>query len=176
MEKDMTKIIRYAQGESSLGIFVSALSDRGLVMMEFGDLEGTLLDGLRARFPEADLVHDPAFMQAPLARLTELIEHPETKLDLPLDMRGTEFELRVWNALREIPAGQTVNYGEIAAKIGSPRDAREVAEACAANTLAVIIPCHRVVKKDGSISGYRWGFKRKRALIEREHRALFQPA
>lgn len=172
----MTKIIRYAQGDSSLGTFVSALSDRGLVMMEFGDLEGALLDGLRVRFPEADLVHDPAFMQATLARLTGLIEHPEAELDLPLDMRGTEFELRVWNALREIPAGQTVNYGEIAAKIGSPRDAREVAEACAANTLAVIVPCHRVVKKDGSISGYRWGFKRKRALIEREHTALFQLA
>ncbi len=98
------------------------------------------------------------------------------QFDLPLDMRGTEFELRVWNALRDIPAGQTVNYGEIAARIGAPREAREVAEACAANTLAVIVPCHRVVKKDGSISGYRWGFKRKRALIEREHRALFQLA
>ncbi len=172
----MTKIIRYAQGDSSLGTFVSALSDRGLVMLEFGDLEGAALDGLRARFPEADLIHDPAFMQTVLARLSQLIEHPEAKLDLPLDLRGTEFELRVWNALRDIPAGRTVTYGEIAAKIGSPREAREVAEACASNMLAVIVPCHRVVKKDGSISGYRWGFKRKRALIEREHRALFQLA
>jgi AraC family transcriptional regulator, regulatory protein of adaptative response / methylated-DNA-[protein]-cysteine methyltransferase len=172
----MTKIIRYAQGDSSLGAFVSALSDRGLVMLEFGDLEGAVLDGLRTRFPEADLIHDRAFMQTALACLGQLIEHPEAKLDLPLDLRGTEFELRVWNALRDIPAGRTVTYGEIAAKIGSPREAREVAEACASNMLAVIVPCHRVVKKDGSISGYRWGFKRKRALIEREHRALFQLA
>ena len=172
----MTKIICYAQGDSSLGTFVAALSDSGLVMLEFGDLTGELLDGLRARFPEAERVHDPAFMQPTLTRLSHLIEHPEAKADLPLDMRGTEFELRVWNALRDIPAGRTVNYGEIAANIGSPREAREVAEACAANMLAVIVPCHRVVKKDGSISGYRWGFKRKRALIEREHRAPVQPA
>jgi AraC family transcriptional regulator of adaptative response/methylated-DNA-[protein]-cysteine methyltransferase len=172
----MTRIIRYAQGDSSLGTFVSALSDCGVVMLEFGDLEGAVLDGLRVRFPEADLIHDPAFMQTVLARLSQLIEHPEAKLDLPLDLRGTEFELRVWNALRDIPAGRTVTYGEIGAKIGSPREAREVAEACGSNMLAVIVPCHRVVKKDGSISGYRWGFKRKRALIEREHRALFQLA
>jgi AraC family transcriptional regulator, regulatory protein of adaptative response / methylated-DNA-[protein]-cysteine methyltransferase len=172
----MTNIIRYAQGGSSLGTFVSALSDRGLVMLEFGDLKGTLVDELWSRFPEADLVHDPAFMQTTLARLTRLIEHPEVHSDLPVDMRGTEFELRVWDALRDIPAGQTVNYGEIATKIGAPRESREVAEACAANTLAVVVPCHRVVKKDGSISGYRWGFKRKRALIEREHRGLFQLA
>ena len=139
----MTGIIRYAQGDSSLGTFVSALSDRGLVMLEFGDLACAPLDKLQARFPEADLVHDPAFMQTALARLTQLIEHPEVRADLPLDMRGTEFELRIWNALRNIPAGQTVNYGEIAAKIGAPREAREVAQACAANTLAVIVPCHR---------------------------------
>jgi AraC family transcriptional regulator, regulatory protein of adaptative response / methylated-DNA-[protein]-cysteine methyltransferase len=175
MEEKMVEIIRYAQGDSSLGRIVAAMSDRGLAMVEFGAVSDALLEGLRARFPGADLVEDPAFMRETLARLASLIEHPEAKIDLPLDFRGTEFELRVWNALREIPAGRTVSYGEIAARIGSPRAAREVAEACAANRLAVIVPCHRVVKKGGSISGYRWGFKRKHALIERE-RSLFQLA
>ncbi len=172
----MPDIIRYAQGDSSLGTIVVAMSDRGLAMIEFGDVGDVLLDGLRARFPEADLVEDRPFMHETLARLSHLIEHPEGRTDLPLDMRGTEFELRVWNALREIHAGHTVTYGEVAARIGSPREAREVAEACAANALAVVVPCHRVVKKDGSIAGYRWGFKRKRALIERERRVFSQVA
>ncbi len=154
----MPDIIRYAQGDSSLGTIVVAMSDRGLAMIEFGD------------------VGDRPFMHETLARLSHLIEHPEGRTDLPLDMRGTEFELRVWNALREIHAGHTVTYGEVAARIGSPREAREVAEACAANALAVVVPCHRVVKKDGSIAGYRWGFKRKRALIERERRVFSQVA
>jgi AraC family transcriptional regulator of adaptative response/methylated-DNA-[protein]-cysteine methyltransferase len=173
----MAEIVRYAQGDSSLGTFVAAMSERGLAMVAFADGDTDLLEGLRTRFPEADLVDDAAFMQETLARLADLIEHPDAKLDLPLDLRGSEYERRVWNALREIPSGQTVNYGEIAARIGSPREAREVAEACAANMLAVVVPCHRVVKKDGRISGYRWGFKRKRALIAREQRAaLFRLA
>ncbi len=172
----MTETIRYARSHSSLGGFVAAMSGRGLVMVEFGNPDDALVDRLRNRFPDADVVEDPAFMGETLARLGELIDHPETKSDLPVDLRGSAFELRVWNALREIPAGETVNYGEIAARMGVPREAREVAEACAANMLAIVIPCHRVVKKDGSISGYRWGFKRKKALIEREHRALWQLA
>jgi AraC family transcriptional regulator of adaptative response/methylated-DNA-[protein]-cysteine methyltransferase len=173
----MAEIVRYAQGDSSLGKFVAAMSDRGLATVAFVDGDVDLLEGLQRRFPEAELVDDAAFMREKLARVADLIEHPPGQIDLALDLRGTEFERRVWSALREIPSGQTVNYGEVAARIGSPRQAREVAEACAANMLAVVVPCHRVVKKDGRISGYRWGFKRKRALIAREQRAmLFQLA
>ena len=170
----MTEAIRYARAHSSLGGFLAAMSARGLVTMEFGDPDDVLVNALRNRFPDADVVEDPVFMGETLGRLSALIDHPEVKSDLPIDLRGSAFELRVWNALREIPAGETVNYGDIAARIGVPGEAREVAEACAANTLAIVVPCHRVVKKDGSTSGYRWGFKRKRALIEREHRATWQ--
>ena len=110
-------------------------------------------------------------------RLADLIEHPESDGDFALDLQGSTFELKVWNALRDIPAGTTTTYGEIAARVGSPREAREVGEACAANKLAVVVPCHRIVKKDGSISGYRWGVRRKRELLEREHRArLLRPS
>jgi AraC family transcriptional regulator, regulatory protein of adaptative response / methylated-DNA-[protein]-cysteine methyltransferase len=170
----MTETIRYARAHSSLGDFLAAMSARGLVMMEFSDPDDVLVKALRHRFPDADVIEDPAFMGETLERLGALIDHPEVTCDLPIDLRGSDFELRVWNALREIPAGETVNYGDIAARIGVPGEAREVAEACAANTLAIVVPCHRVVKKDGSISGYRWGFKRKRALIEREHRATWR--
>lgn len=172
----MTEIIRYARGASSLGKFVAAVSDRGLAMVEFGDMDDALRDSLRTRFPGAEVVEDAEAAGKTVECLTALIERPGTDIDLPLDMRGTGFELRVWTALREIPAGRTVSYGVVAAKLGSPRAAKEVAEACAANMLAVVVPCHRVVKKDGSISGYRWGFQRKRALIERERNAAAQAA
>ena len=169
----MADTIRYAAGQSSLGRFVAALSGRGLALMEFGELNEA---HLRARFPEADLVEDPASLQEMLGGLAALIEHPESDVDFALDLRGSAFELKVWNALRAIPAGTTATYGEIAARVGSPREAREVGEACAANRLAVVVPCHRIVKKDGAISGYRWGVRRKRALLEREHSArLLRP-
>ena len=171
----MTEIIRYAQGDSSLGKFVAAVSGRGLAMVEFGTMTAAMRDGLRARFPGAEIAEDAEALEKTLARLAHLIDHPEERIDLPLDMRGTGFELRVWNALRQIPAGRTATYGEIAAAIGSPREAREVGEACAANTLALVIPCHRVVRKGGGIAGYRWGYERKRALIERERMAAAQP-
>jgi AraC family transcriptional regulator of adaptative response/methylated-DNA-[protein]-cysteine methyltransferase len=170
----MKETIRYASGQSSLGGFLAAASDRGLVMVAFADPAAATSDRLRARFPDAEIVEDAAAMRETVDGLVGLIEHPEATPALPIDLRGSPFELRVWNALREIPAGETVSYGEIAARIGSPQEAREVAEACAANSLAVVVPCHRVVKKDGAISGYRWGVRRKRALIEREHRALWQ--
>jgi AraC family transcriptional regulator, regulatory protein of adaptative response / methylated-DNA-[protein]-cysteine methyltransferase len=174
MEKTMADTIRYAAGQTTLGPFVAALSERGLAMVEFGEM--TEAD-LRAGFPDASLVEDPATLQATLGRLRDLIEHPESDGDFALDLRGSAFELKVWNALREIPAGATATYGEIAARVGSPREAREVGEACAANRLAVVVPCHRIVKKDGSISGYRWGVRCKRALLEREHRAgLLRPS
>ena len=167
----MAKTIRYAGGQSSLGPFVAATSDHGLAMLEFGDRSEAMMQALQQRFPDAEIVEDSAALRDTLARAAELIDHPQGGCDLALDLRGSTFELRVWNALREIPAGATASYGEIAARLGVPREAREVAEACAANCVAVAVPCHRVVKKDGSISGYRWGVARKRTLIARERNA-----
>lgn len=171
MEKNMATTIRYAKGESSLGSFIAAISERGLAMVEFGEMGEAMRAGLVARFPDAEIVEDPAALADMLATIARLIDHPVDDADVTLDMRGTPFELQVWEALRRIPAGRTVSYGEIAAQLGTPRLAREVAEACASNILAVVVPCHRVVKKDGSISGYRWGFRRKRELIGREAEA-----
>jgi AraC family transcriptional regulator of adaptative response/methylated-DNA-[protein]-cysteine methyltransferase len=171
MEKIMTGTIRHAGGQSSLGPFVVAISERGLAMMEFGDMNEARIEALRTRFPDAKIVEDPEALRETLGLAAELVEHPESGRDLVLDLQGSAFELRVWNALRQIPAGTTASYGEIAARLGAPREAREVAEACAANILAIAVPCHRVVKKGGSISGYRWGFARKRTLLAREHSA-----
>ena len=169
----MANTIRYASGNSSLGPLIAALSDRGLALVAFdaGVAE------LRARFPDADLVEDQAALQETIGRLAGLIDHSRGDGAFTLDLQGSDFECRVWNMLREIPSGTTATYGEIATRLGVPRQAREVGEACAANKLAVVVPCHRIVKKDGSISGYRWGVRRKRALLEREHSArLLQPA
>ena len=164
--------IRYAFGDSSLGPFVAALSERGLAFVAFD----AGLAELEGRFPDADLVEDRAVLAETISKLAAMIDRSESDAGLTLDLRGSDFECRVWNALREIPAGTTTTYGEIATRLGVPRQAREVGEACAANKLAVVVPCHRVVKKDGSISGYRWGVRRKRKLLEREHSArLLQP-
>jgi AraC family transcriptional regulator of adaptative response/methylated-DNA-[protein]-cysteine methyltransferase len=165
--------IRYAFGDSSLGPFSAALSGRGLALVAFD----SGLAELEARFADADLVEDQAALAETIGKLAITIDHPEIDAGLTLDLQGSDFECRVWTALREVPAGTTTTYGEIAARLGVPRQAREVGEACAANRLAVVVPCHRVVKKDGSISGYRWGVRRKRKLLEREHSArLLQPA
>lgn len=164
----MATTLRYAKGESALGPFVAAISGRGLAMLEFGGLTPAIRDGLAARFPGASLVEDRAALDGLLPRLAQLIARPRDDHGLVIDLRGSAFELRVWEALGRIPAGKTASYGEIAAQLGTPRLAREVADACAANMLAVVVPCHRVVKKDGSISGYRWGFRRKRELLARE--------
>lgn len=161
----MTNIVRYALGQSALGPFVAALSERGLALVEFGAAIPV------AHFPEAELVEDTDGLRQVIETIARLIDDPSTGCDLELDLRGAEFELGVWQALREIPAGMTTTYGELARRLGMPRAAREVGEACAANRLAVIVPCHRVLKKDGSISGYRWGVRRKRALLERERPA-----
>ena len=169
----MVDTIRYATGSSSLGPFVAAASGRGLAMVAFGALSEAQV---QARFPDAEVIEDAALLAGTVACLSELIERPERPVDLALDLRGAPFELQVWQALRAIPVGTTATYGAIAARLGAPRLAREVGEACAANPLAVVVPCHRVVKKDGSIAGYRWGTRRKRALLEREHKAmLLQP-
>lgn len=164
----MRETIRYAWGTSSLGEFVVARSDRGLVALEFGKRESPFISALQIRFSEAELIEDSANLMEIVHKATSLIEHPGTTT-LRVDMRGSDFERQVWSALQEIPAGRTTSYVGLACRFGEPRLAQQVGEACAANPIAVVIPCHRVLKKDGSLSGYRWGSWRKRALLEREY-------
>lgn len=163
--------IRFAVGESALGSVLVAQSDRGICAILLGDDPEALARDLQSRFPSASLIGGDADFQQLLAEVVRFVENPEIGLDLPLDVGGTDFERRVWNALREIPAGSTATYSEIANRINSPNSAKEVGEACAANLLAVAIPCHRVLRKDGALAGYRWGVHRKRALLEKEARA-----
>jgi AraC family transcriptional regulator of adaptative response/methylated-DNA-[protein]-cysteine methyltransferase len=167
----MSEIIRHAFGRSSLGDFLAAISDRGLVAFELGSHHDALIDALHLRFPAATMEEDDAGLSDTVEKLAAAVDHPERDPGLALDMRGSDYEKRVWHILREIPAGQTITYGAIAAMMGTPRDARDVTKAIAANTIAILIPCHRVVKTDGSLSGYRWGLARKRALIDKERAA-----
>lgn len=160
--------ILFAVGQSSLGAILVASSRKGVAAILLGDDPDMLLRDLQDRFPRACLVGaDPGYEEL-VARVVGLVEAPEIGLDLPLDIRGTAFQQRVWQALREISAGETASYAEIARRIGSPKAVRAVAGACAANRLAVAIPCHRVIRKDGSGSGYAWGIERRRALLDRE--------
>ncbi|MFZ5782763.1 MAG: methylated-DNA--[protein]-cysteine S-methyltransferase [Pseudomonadota bacterium] len=168
----MTDTLRYAFGDSPLGPIIAAQSGRGLAFLSFA----AGIAELARHFPDTVLVEDRVALRETIGGIVDLIDHPERGAALSLDLRGTAFECQVWHALRAVPPGTTATYGEIAARLGAPRQAREVGEACAANKLAIVVPCHRIVKKDGSISGYRWGVRRKRALLEREHKAcLLRP-
>ncbi|MFZ5723796.1 MAG: bifunctional DNA-binding transcriptional regulator/O6-methylguanine-DNA methyltransferase Ada [Pseudomonadota bacterium] len=160
--------IRFAVGQCSLGAILVAESARGICAIQLGDDPEALVRALQDRFPAAVLVGDDDAFAQRVATVVGFVETPRRGLDLPLDIRGTAFQQRVWQALRDIPAGQTASYTEIANRIGAPKSVRAVAGACAANLLAVAIPCHRVVRSDGGISGYRWGVERKRALLDRE--------
>jgi AraC family transcriptional regulator of adaptative response/methylated-DNA-[protein]-cysteine methyltransferase len=166
-----TAEIRFAIGECSLGAILVARSDRGVCAIMLGDEPDALARDLQERFPRAELIGGDAEFEELVAKVVGFVEAPGLGLDLPLDVRGTAFQQRVWQALREIPAGRTATYSEIAGRIGAPGAVRAVAGACAGNPLAVAIPCHRVVRTDGSLSGYRWGVERKRALLERESRS-----
>jgi AraC family transcriptional regulator of adaptative response/methylated-DNA-[protein]-cysteine methyltransferase len=160
--------IRFAVGECWLGSILVAATDKGVCAILLGDDAEALVRELQDRFPKARLVGgDRAFEQL-VAKVVGFVEAPKLGLDLPLDVRGTAFQQRVWQALRKIPAGSTVTYSELAKRIGQPKAVRAVAQACASNPVAVAIPCHRVVRTDGSLSGYRWGVERKRALLARE--------
>lgn len=163
--------IRFAVGQCSLGAILVAATAKGICCISFGDNPQTLVDELQDRFPRARLLGGDSDFEQWVARVVGFVEAPRLGLDLPLDIRGTAFQQRVWQALREIPAGTTASYSEIAARLGAPKSARAVAAACAANPLAVAIPCHRVVRRDGGLSGYRWGVERKRALLAREEAA-----
>ena len=160
--------IRFAVGETSLGSILVAATDKGLCSILFGDDPDVLLKDLQSRFPKANLRGGDAQFEEWVAVVVGFVEAPRLGLDLPLDVRGTVFQRRVWTALRQIPIGTTTSYAEIAKRIGLPGGSRAIAQACAANPLAVAIPCHRVVKSDGGLSGYRWGVRRKRELLERE--------
>jgi AraC family transcriptional regulator of adaptative response/methylated-DNA-[protein]-cysteine methyltransferase len=162
--------IRFAVAECSLGSILVARSAKGICAILLGDDPDALVRDLQDRFPRAALVGGDGAFEQTVARVIGLVEAPALGLDLPLDVRGTAFQRRVWRALRDIPAGKTASYAEIATRIGAPGSARAVAAACAANALAVAIPCHRVVRTDGSLSGYRWGVDRKQSLLERENR------
>jgi AraC family transcriptional regulator, regulatory protein of adaptative response / methylated-DNA-[protein]-cysteine methyltransferase len=160
--------IRFAVGETSLGAILVASSKKGVAAILLGNDPDELVRQLQDRFPKARLIGADRSYETLVARVVGFIEAPRLGLDLPFDIRGTAFQRRVWRALREVPIGETVSYTEIARRIGSPNAVRAVAGACAANHLAVAIPCHRVVRNEGSLSGYAWGVERKQALLTRE--------
>lgn len=163
--------MRFAVGECSLGSILVASSDKGVTAILLGDDPEMLVHDLEDRFPNAKLIGGDRDYEDIMAKIVGLVEAPDKGLDLPLDVRGTAFQHRVWQAIREIPAGTTATYAEIAERIGMPKAVRAVAAACAANKIAIAIPCHRVVRTDGSLAGYRWGIDRKRELIAREVRS-----
>jgi len=160
--------IRFAVGKCSLGAILVAATGKGVCAIALGDDPDALLRDLQDRFPKAQLVGGDVDFEKLVARVVGFVEAPMLGLDLPLDVRGTAFQQRVWQALREIPVGATVSYAQVADRIAAPGSVRAVAQACAANTIAVAIPCHRVIRNDGALSGYRWGVERKRALLDRE--------
>jgi AraC family transcriptional regulator, regulatory protein of adaptative response / methylated-DNA-[protein]-cysteine methyltransferase len=160
--------IHFALAACSLGTILVASSDKGICAISIADDAEVMLRELQDRFPKARLIGGDQAFEAKVAAVIAFVESPRLGLDLPLDIQGTLFQQRVWQALREIPVGTTVTYTQLALSIGMPNAIRAVASACAANTLAVAIPCHRVVRLDGSLSGYRWGLARKQALIARE--------
>lgn len=160
--------IHFALAECSLGSILVATSNKGVCAISIGSDPEALLHELQDRFPRSNLIGGDAAFESLVAKVVGFIEAPKIGLELPLDIQGTAFQQRVWQVLREIPCGETATYSDIANKIGMPKAVRAVASACAANTLAVAIPCHRVIRQDGSLSGYRWGIERKKALLEKE--------
>ena len=162
--------IMFAIGECSLGAILVAATGKGVCAIAMGDAPDILARDLQDQFPEADIVGGDADFEEMVARVVGFVEAPGKRLDIPLHISGTAFQQRVWKALQDIPFGSTASYAEIAAAIGAPNAHRAVAAACGANRIAIAIPCHRVVRTDGALSGYRWGVARKQALIGREAR------
>ena len=163
----MNDIIRYAFGKTSLGEVMVAASERGVTALEFVADREIAEKSLQSRFVDAKIVADQAGLSLLLSDMSRVVDRPDLGSDIALDLRGTPYEILVWNLLREIAVGQTTSYGALAAKLGT-RDTRDVTVAISTNPVAILVPCHRVIRKDGSISGYRWGVPRKRALLERE--------
>ncbi len=161
-------VIRFAVAECSLGSVLVAASEKGVCAVLMGNDPVILVRDLQDRFPKADLIGGDSQFEKTVSRMIAFIEAPRTGFDLPLDVRGTAFQQKVWKALRQIPVGKTASYSDIAKKIGAPKAVRAVAQACGANSLAVVVPCHRVLRNDGALSGYRWGVDRKKALLLKE--------
>jgi AraC family transcriptional regulator of adaptative response/methylated-DNA-[protein]-cysteine methyltransferase len=160
--------LRFAIGQCSLGAILVAASDKGIAAILLGDDPEQLVRDLDDQFPNATLIGGDKAFEETVSKVVGFVEAPSKGLDLPLDVQGTAFQHRVWQALQQIPRGQTITYSELANRIGNPKAVRAVASACAANSIAIAIPCHRVVRTDGSLSGYRWGIERKRRLLDRE--------
>ena len=164
--------IRFVTVATALGWALVAATERGICMTALGDDRDSLAGSLRQRFPSAEVIAEDAGLKQWADRIVRFITAPEQNLDLPLDIRGTAFQARVWRALQKIPLGKTASYTEIASALGQPKAVRAVAQACAANKLALIVPCHRVIRSDGELGGYRWGLERKQALLARERAAV----
>lgn len=164
-------VIRYAVGRCSLGAILVAATDKGVCAIQLGDDPADLRQELTSRFPKARLVKGDHALERQVAQVIAFVDAPQGSLALPLDVRGTAFQHRVWQELRQIRMGETATYTEIAARIGSPQAVRAVASACASNPVAVAVPCHRVVRKGGALGGYRWGLARKRKLLDRERQS-----
>jgi len=162
--------IRFAIGECELGAILVAMTEQGICAISLGDDPEPLCRELQDSFPNAQLIGDDAEFDAHVAKVIGFIENPQLGLDLPLDIRGTAFQQRVWQALLKVPPGNTASYSELAEMMGSPKAVRAVASACAANKIAIAVPCHRIIRTDGSLSNYRWGVERKSNLLEREKR------
>jgi AraC family transcriptional regulator, regulatory protein of adaptative response / methylated-DNA-[protein]-cysteine methyltransferase len=160
--------LHFAYGETTLGTILVAESDKGVVALSFGESRSSLLHDLEQSFPGVTLVLDETGLVQIVKKAVSLVDTPHLRTKLTLDLRGSPMEVAVWQALQDIPLGETRNYGEIAKQLPMPATAENVAAACAANRIAVAVPCHRVVRSDGSISGYRWGVERKRRLINDE--------
>lgn len=163
--------IRYGVAQSALGWLLVAMTERGVCAIELGDSCDALRESLARRFDRAALVPDDAAVRASLSAVLRFIGDPRATIDLPLDIAGTAFQRRVWRALREIPAGETATYAQLAQRIGEPRAVRAVASACGANPVALAVPCHRAIRSDGGEGGYRWGVGRKRELLRKERTA-----
>jgi AraC family transcriptional regulator of adaptative response/methylated-DNA-[protein]-cysteine methyltransferase len=170
-----TEVIQFRISQGSLGWILIASSAKGICAVILGEDRRVLTVDLRDRFPRAKLIAgDPEFERM-AEKVVRAVDAPESRLNLPLDLRRTPFQQHVWQVLREIPLGSTASYQEIARKIGMSKTAQDVAEVCGTNPLAVIVPCHRVIRSDGGLAGYHWGIKRKRALLEREKVAAPEP-
>src|SRR5215217_1499661 len=163
--------ISYTIADSSLGRLLVAVTERGVCAVKIADSDAGLEQDLRAEFPEAQIKRDDSVLREPVQKILNHLDHNEPHLDLPLDIRSTAFQRQVWEKLRAIPYGQTVSYGEVAKALGKPGAVRAVGRACATNPVALVIPCHRVVREDKSLGGYRWGLERKKKLLEREGRS-----
>jgi AraC family transcriptional regulator, regulatory protein of adaptative response / methylated-DNA-[protein]-cysteine methyltransferase len=167
----MNTRIHFDIGPTTLGTVLVATSAKGICAILLGDSDRHVKRELAERFPDAKRVRDARRLAAALKHVSAFIESPRADLDLPLDLSGTQFQQRVWRVLRGIPRGETASYADVARRIAAPKSFRAVAQACGANPVALAVPCHRVVRNDGGLSGYRWGVARKRALLERESRA-----